>query len=98
MDTDGHVFYRAEDYIIYSPTDRMDGFTVRRITLFILPQMSDEHRFGIFKVCFNKNNKNPQQYFQEAFGFTLFAVILCPRASSLSSTYSKQCRRARSAS
>ena len=25
------------------------GFTVRRITLFILPQMSDEHRFGIFK-------------------------------------------------
>ena len=31
-----------------------------------------------------KNNKNTQQYFQEAFGFTLFAVILCPRASSLS--------------
>ena len=59
-------------------------FTVRRITLFILPQMSDEHRFGIFKVGFNKNNKNTQLYFQVAFGFTLFAVILCPRASSLS--------------
>ena len=38
-------------------------------------------------MCFNKNNKNTQQYFQEAFGFTLFAVIHCPRASSLSSTY-----------
>ena len=25
-----------------------------------------------------------QLYFQEAFGFTFFAVILCPRASSLS--------------
>ena len=49
-------------------------------------------------MCFNKNNKNTQQYFQEAFGFTLFTVILCPRASSLSSTYSKQCRRACSAS
>ncbi len=32
----------------------------------------------------NKNNKNTRLYFQEAFGFTLFAVILCPRASSLS--------------
>ena len=49
-------------------------------------------------MCFNKNNKNTQQYFQEAFDFTLFAVILCPRASSLSSTYSKQFRRACSAS
>ena len=46
----------------------------------------------------NKNNKNSQLYFQEAFGFTLFAVILSPRASSLSSTYCKQCRRACSAS
>ena len=49
-------------------------------------------------MCFNKNNKNTQQYFQEAFGFTFFAVIPCPRASSLPSTYSKQCRRACSAS
>ena len=24
MDTDGHGFYRAEDYIIYSPTDCTD--------------------------------------------------------------------------
>ena len=45
---------------------------------------TDGHGFGIFKVGFNKNNKNTQQYFQEAFGFTLFAVIHCPRASSLS--------------
>ena len=37
----------------------------------------------ISKGGFNKNNKNTQQYFQVAFGFTLFAVSLCPRASSL---------------
>ena len=35
-------------------------------------------------MCFNKNNKNTQQHFQEVFDFTLFTVILCPRASSLS--------------
>ena len=35
-------------------------------------------------MSINKNNKNTQLYFQEAFGFTLFAVIRCPRASSLS--------------
>ena len=49
-------------------------------------------------MCFNKNNKNTHLYFQEAFGFTFFTVILCPRASSLPLTYSKQCSRARSAS
>ena len=49
-------------------------------------------------MCFNKNNKNTQLYFLEAFGFTFFTVILCLRASSLSLTYSKQCSRARSAS
>ena len=38
-------------------------------------------------MYFNKNNKNAQLYFQGALGFTSFAVILCPRASSLSSTY-----------
>ena len=38
-------------------------------------------------MCFNKNNKNTHLYFQEVFDFTFFAVILCPRASSLSSTY-----------
>ncbi len=35
-------------------------------------------------MSINKNNKNTQLYFQEVFDFTLFAVILCPRASSLS--------------
>ena len=56
--------------------------------------------YGVIEYIkgFNKNNKNTRLYFQEAFGFTLFAVILCPRASSLPSTYCKQCRRACSAS
>ena len=46
---------------------RMDGhgFTVRRITLFILPQMSDEHRFGIFKEGITKTIKTPNCIFRK---------------------------------
>ena len=40
-------------------------FTVRRITLFILPQMSDEHRFGIFKGVLTKTIKNPNSIFRK---------------------------------
>ena len=47
MDTDEHGFYRAEDYIIYSPTD-----------------VTDEHRFGIFKVALTKTIKTPNSIFR----------------------------------
>ncbi len=46
---------------------RMDGhgFTMRMITLFILPQMSDGHRFGIFKVALTKTIKTPNSIFRK---------------------------------
>ena len=52
---------------IFGHTDRHRWtriFTMRRITLFILPQMSDEHRFGIFKVALTKTIKTPNCIFR----------------------------------
>ena len=72
--TDGHGFTMRMVVVlntnitnIFGHTDRHRWtriFTMRRITLFILPQMSDEHRFGIFKVALTKTIKTPNCIFR----------------------------------